>query len=786
MKHSVQTMVVVGTLSLATILALWLNEPPSPQGLNAPSNTFSAARAKTILMQWENHGAMVPHPPGSQAHRRLRAAIVKTLQSQELEILPSQAQWKCAGSRCVWVHNIVARLKANAPKVGKAVALSVHYDSVGAGPGINDDLASVAAVIETLRILKSHPKRTRDVIALIADGEEMGLLGARAFYTDRSHIQAQVGTVINMEARGSGGPSYLFETSAANRWAVEHILTKLQYPHTSSLHQTIYEALPNGTDFSVHKRRGKHGVGMGYIRNLPHYHSPLDNLENLNMKTLQHQGQQGLEATLAMFEAPEPPKARNKKVYTDYVGQILLHWSAEFGMMLWGLGWICFVIAWWRQQRKLEQPMRKRHWILGPIWVLGMFGLSAMVLGVLSTIAIALKVHPAPWWAYHWPWVVVGVVWAVWLMGAWMTRRQTRVTPRERWFGWLSYFGVVAGILCWVLPAISFLWLLPWLVLSVVTAVGVCGQTSQWHTREIWCLSLGVALTSTVWVPLLSGLLDGVGVMYGVPMALVGVSIGAGVLILLPTWSSRTIKVGIGVAIASAVGLMAVPTESEHAPMGLNIVAHQHVGQSHAQYGLLAMPVDLFFKRPKLPDGFEKTPLKRPWRVKMPWASFMDVGFGLESRGASFKRPSAKLQPRLVMGRHTQTHGKGAHSGHYVLTFPKDAVAIMVNSSEKIWFLVDDYRTSTRFVADRANQRTFFRPTSDTVKVRFKHFKPMDLTITTIYSGLPSTKQSDQWTRTRRNHHAAPAHFGDMTMVTQTYRLKEGVLTTVGAPAAPR
>ena len=52
---------------------------------------------------------------------------------------------------------------------------------VAAGPGVSDDGAGVAAVLEIARALKSLPRTRHSIVILIDDGEEAGLLGARAF-----------------------------------------------------------------------------------------------------------------------------------------------------------------------------------------------------------------------------------------------------------------------------------------------------------------------------------------------------------------------------------------------------------------------------------------------------------------------------------------------------------------------------------------------------------------------------------------------------------------------------
>ena len=102
------------------------------------------------------------------------------------------------------VRNVLARLPGRTPG-GRAVVLMSHYDGVGGGPAAGDDAAGTAAILETLRALRAGPPLAHDVIALITDGEEAGLLGAAAFV--REHPWAKdVGVTLNFEARGTARP----------------------------------------------------------------------------------------------------------------------------------------------------------------------------------------------------------------------------------------------------------------------------------------------------------------------------------------------------------------------------------------------------------------------------------------------------------------------------------------------------------------------------------------------------------------------------------------------------
>ena len=63
-------------------------------------------------------------------------------------------------------------------------------------------------------MLRGRPL-ARPVTFLFNEGEEMGLLGARAFM-DGDPLRERIDTLINLEARGVSGPAVMFETSRPN------------------------------------------------------------------------------------------------------------------------------------------------------------------------------------------------------------------------------------------------------------------------------------------------------------------------------------------------------------------------------------------------------------------------------------------------------------------------------------------------------------------------------------------------------------------------------------------
>ncbi len=188
------------------------------------------------------------------------------------------------------MRNILARWRGSGPAGKKALLLSAHYDSRTHAPGAGDDASGVAAILESLRALKAGPPPERDVIILIDDGEEFGLFGADVF--SKEHPWAgDVGVVLNFDARGNSGPSYMFETSDGNGWLIEQLARALPHPMATSMTVEVYRLMPNDTDLTIYKRDGMAGLNFAFVGGLKYYHSPEDTPANLDPRTLQHQGE---------------------------------------------------------------------------------------------------------------------------------------------------------------------------------------------------------------------------------------------------------------------------------------------------------------------------------------------------------------------------------------------------------------------------------------------------------------------------------------------------------------
>ena len=77
------------------------------------------------------------------------------------------------------VENILARISGTRQHGRRAAGLALRLRAGGAGGGGRG--SGVAAILEAARAIKTGPALRNDVILLLTDAEELGLLGARAF-----------------------------------------------------------------------------------------------------------------------------------------------------------------------------------------------------------------------------------------------------------------------------------------------------------------------------------------------------------------------------------------------------------------------------------------------------------------------------------------------------------------------------------------------------------------------------------------------------------------------------
>ncbi len=436
-------LIVLGILCWSLSVSL---RPPVPLGIKAPLEKFSAMRAGDYL--GEILEGIDSHPMGSPANGVVRDRIVSILEKLDYQVEIQRAfPVSIKKGRAGPVENILCRLPGK--NLDSAVLLVAHYDSREAAPGASDDGSGVAALLEIARIVKLLGPFENSIIFLFDDGEEAGLFGAEAFVTEHPWA-GDVKVVINLEARGTSGPSILVETSDDNAWLLEACAGSVDKLLANSLSYAVYKLLPNDTDLTIFKREGFPGLFFAFIDNVAQYHTPFDSLENLDLGSLQHQGDNTLGVGIALANTNLDQTSKGNSVYADIFGKFLIRWPEPWTLPLAVATLLMLLTGAVLLARK--KALTWRECGEGMLIWLVVF-MASVLMGYGLTLGIeSLSGHIKPWKAHPLPtrillWAVVPLA-----VGAsvWLCSRKA---------GFLGLF--VGGWLIWGLLALTAAIILP-------------------------------------------------------------------------------------------------------------------------------------------------------------------------------------------------------------------------------------------------------------------------------------------------------------------------------------
>jgi hypothetical protein len=401
--------------------AVRLSGPPAPLGDDSPETTFSAERAMVHVRAL----AQNPHPMGSAEHGRVRTWLVSELQKLGFTVARQRTTavgvhgeaTRPRGTVPVGlVDNVMVRLPGTASS--GVVLVAAHYDSAPVSPGGADDGAAVAAMLETLRAIKTLGPLRNDVVALFTDGEEDGLLGAKAFVSHHPWAR-EVRVVLNFEARGNRGAVQLFETTAGNGPIAAAWMKSVPKPAGTSLAYEVYRRLPNDTDFTEFKRMNAVGLNFAFIDHVDSYHTPLDSAAALDRGSLQGVGETMLSLT-RHFGGQDLELAnwrRSDAVFSSLPGGYAVRYPTMLAVPLVVVGIALWVWALARAKRRGDASF----------W--GSVG-AVVVFAVLAG----------------------GELWASLRVGGWIESLQNRWNPIAEPFtnGAYALAVVLAAIVCWL------------------------------------------------------------------------------------------------------------------------------------------------------------------------------------------------------------------------------------------------------------------------------------------------------------------------------------------------
>jgi hypothetical protein len=488
--HQIVSLFVV---ILSVFYSFYVLSPSAKIKKNKALTEFSVDKALLQLKEITKK----PHFTGSPEHEVVRNYIVSELEKLGLQVeIQDQMAVNQKWSAATKAKNILARIKGS--ENGKALLLLSHYDSnPHSSLGASDDGSGVVVILEGIRAFlaqKEIPKN--DIIICISDAEELGLLGANAFVNHHPWAN-EVGLVLNFEARGSGGPSYmLLETNGGNKKLIEAFQkANTDYPVANSLMYSIYKMLPNDTDLTVF-REGKNidGYNFAFIDDHFDYHTVQDSYERMDVNSLKHQASY-LMATLNYFSNSDLNNLKSEidDVYFNFpfIGMVFYPFSWVIPMFI-----FCAVLFFLMLHFGV---LKKRLTKKGIIKGFYPFITSLLTSAVLAFFGwkLLLKIHPQyqdilqgfTYNGYYYIAAFVALTLALcfWIYSGYFAKRNKQDLLIAPLFFWL----LINGFIAFYLPGAAF-FILPVLILLLLLSI------AQFSVSKVDTLLLFTVLTIPV------------------------------------------------------------------------------------------------------------------------------------------------------------------------------------------------------------------------------------------------------------------------------------------------
>jgi hypothetical protein len=509
---------IVVTFILFIIVSLFYKSQLNtitPQTAEAPDQVFSSERAFNLLEIITKE--QIPHPVDSLANNLVEQRIIELLTTIGLssEVQESQLcdDYTNGLARCTKVRNIIAKIQGTDLN-NKGILLSAHYDSVPAGPGGSDAGAAVVTLLEVARLLTLSPQPKNTIVLLFNEGEEFGLFGAKAFMREHPYAK-ELTLALNVEARGTSGKSVMFETGENSGWLVNHYAQTTPSPVSSSLFYEIYKALPNNTDLTIFKDHGLQGLNFAHAERLPHYHTPLDNLTNLDKGSLQHHGDNVWGVLQRIKDQDLEQVELGNLVYSDILHLFVISWPEPYSLWISLLALVLWFFSVGLSRYKLKKcelnstrltPINIIKLVLTPTSIVL---LSALTAYFIMLMVQTLSDYHSPWHANNLPMQL-----AVWLgvltislpLGKLMIKNLDVTQIQHS----ISLFWVALSLVTSIwLAGISFLFIIPAftnIICQLLLNQLPCRQSSESITTKanllsILLLILNATITAVIFIP---------------------------------------------------------------------------------------------------------------------------------------------------------------------------------------------------------------------------------------------------------------------------------------------
>jgi hypothetical protein len=367
-------------------------------------------------------GTIGSRPTGSSANVRAREYLVDRLQQDGFVVRLQRAdavdERRGVTARVV---NLIAVREGQRPD---AIALVAHYDSVPDAPGAVDDALGVATCLEAARVL-GQVRLHHTLLVLLTDGEELGLMGARAIVND-SEVASRLKTFLNFDGPAGAGTPLLFQASPGwgpplDAWA------RSRTPSGASFAVEIYRRLPNDTDFTILNERAS-GLNFAPLADAYVYHNDRDVPDRVDSSTLEREIANTVDIVRSIDAFDGEPRS-GSPTFFDVADRFAIMYGANLTRVIaWGavasacVTWSVLTATLWRRRR--WRLLLAWFWSL--LSVVAALGLPAGATSLFRVIRRELN----PWYASPiWYFVLLA---AAGITGMWVVARLSSLAP-ERW-----------------------------------------------------------------------------------------------------------------------------------------------------------------------------------------------------------------------------------------------------------------------------------------------------------------------------------------------------------------
>ena len=298
------------------ILSLIQFSPPNPSPEDAPKDEFSARRAWKHL----EFIAKDPHPSGSKRQQEVYEYLIETLTSFGLKPETQSSSEHMLNNALL--KNILARINGENPD--GAIILIAHYDSATHAPGATDDGSGVVSLLEVTRALQISGPYKNDIILLLTDAEEDGLIGASTFVKKHPWFK-DVAFAINLEM-ATTTPVFIMGISPDNGWIIKQYARSTTRPFASSILYDVHSYLGYGDDLMPFLGANIPGIGLSTVHVFPEYHTKDDKLANADIRSIQHLGEQTLAFAKHLAQIELADTKEKNRVNFNLWGPVFIHY----------------------------------------------------------------------------------------------------------------------------------------------------------------------------------------------------------------------------------------------------------------------------------------------------------------------------------------------------------------------------------------------------------------------------------------------------------------------------